>query len=112
MPYRRWLQSLADMLSTFPNGQAPSQQLLADIQLVLDESIILVMAHGGQLPDFVTETSRLELVHKRLGESRLVELSSQPLSRVDIDALIPIVASVCRELDALKPDVVGSPNHQ
>jgi hypothetical protein len=103
MPYRRWLQSLADMLSTFPKGQAPSSQLLADIQLVLDESIIVVMAHGGQLPAFVTETSRLELIHKRLGESRVTELSSQPLSLVDMDALIPIIARVCRELDALKP---------
>ena len=111
MPYRRWLQSLADMLSTFPEGQGPSQQLLADIQLVLDEAIILVIAHRGQLPEFVTKASRLELIHKRLGESRVTELSSQPLSRVDMDALIPIIASVCRELDAL-PRVAQHPDHQ
>jgi hypothetical protein len=112
MPYRRWLQSLADMLSTFPKGRGPSQQLLADIQLMLDEAIILVIARRGQLPDFVTEASRLELIRKRLGESRLTELSSQPLSRVDMDALIPIIANLCRELDALKPSVGQPPDHQ
>ena len=64
MPHRKWLQSLADMLSAYPEDQAPSQQLIADVQLVLDEAIILVVAHAGQLPDFVMEVGRIEAIYR------------------------------------------------
>jgi hypothetical protein len=101
MPHKRWLQSLADLLSAFPEDQAPSQQLLADVQLVLDEAIILVVARGGRLPDFVMEVSRIEAIHKRLGEPRLAELAAQVLSHQDKNALILLIPRVCRDLDAL-----------
>jgi hypothetical protein len=101
MPHKRWLQSLADLLSAFPEDQAPSQQLLADVQLVLDEAIILVVARGGQLPDFVVEVSRIDVIRKRLGETRLAELAAQPLSPQDKNALISLIPRVCRDIDAL-----------
>jgi hypothetical protein len=114
MPHKRWLQSLADLLSAFPEDQAPSQQLLADVQLVLDEAIILVVAHGGKLPDLVMEVSRLEAIYKRLGERRLAELAAQPLSHQDKVALISLIPRVCRDIDALsrrKADI-SNPTHQ
>src|SRR5687768_17407032 len=114
MPHKRWLQSLADLLSAFPEDQAPSQQLLADVQLVLDEAIILVVAHAGHLPDFVMKVSRIEAIHKRLGETRLAELAAQPLSSQDKNALISLIPRVCRDIDALsrrKADI-DNPTHQ
>ena len=101
MPHRKWLQSLADMLSAYPEDQAPSQQLIADVQLVLDEAIILVVAHAGQLPDFVMEVGRIEAIYRRLGEIRLAELAAQPLSQQDKVALISLIPRVCRDFDAL-----------
>ena len=103
MPHKRWLQSLADMLSAFPEDQTPSQQLLSDVQLVLDEAIALVIAHAGQLPDFVMEVERIEAIYKRLGELRLAELAAQTLSHQDKEALMLLIPRVCRDLDALSP---------
>jgi hypothetical protein len=108
MPHRKWLQSLADMLRVFPEGQAPSQQFLADVQLVLDEAIILVVVHAGQLPAFVMEVSRLEAIYKRLGRPRLAELAAQPLSHQDKVALISLIPGVCRYLDALDGTTAGN----
>ena len=106
--------SLADLLSAFPEDQAPSQQLLADVQLVLDEAIILMVAHAGHLPDFVMNVSRIEAIHKRLGETRLAELAAQPLSPQDKNALKSLIPRVCRDIEALsgrKADI-ENPAHQ
>jgi hypothetical protein len=111
MPHKKWLQSLADLLSAFPEDQAPpSQQLLADIQLVLDEAVILVVAHGGNLPDLVMEVSRIEAVYGRLGERRLAELAAQPLSHQDKLALMSLIPTVCRDFEALSRRKAGSGN--
>jgi hypothetical protein len=108
MPYKAWLQSFADMLSAFPDGQMPSRQLLADIQLVLDEAIFTVAAHGGQLPPFILEVDRLDAIHKRLGEIRMSELASQPVSHQDLQTLIPLTARLCSAFDAIKHGSVNA----
>ena len=101
MPHKAWLRSLADMLSMFPHDQTPSPQLLNDIQLVLDEAIVTVMAHGGQLPSFILEVDRLDAIHKRLGQIRMSELASHSLTHQDLQALIPLTARLCSAFDAI-----------
>ena len=102
MPHKAWLRSFADMLSAFPNDQTPSLQLLNDIQVVLDEAIVTVIAHGGQLPSFVREVDRLDAIHKRLGQIRMSELASHSLTHQDLQALIPLTARLCSAFDAIK----------
>ena len=47
----------------------PSPALLNDVQLVPDEAIFTVIAHGWQLPSFILEVDRLDAIHKRLSQS-------------------------------------------
>jgi hypothetical protein len=102
MPVKAWLRSFGDMLSAFPDGQTPSPALLNDIQLVLDDAIFTVIAHGGQLPSFILEVDRLDAIHKRLGQVRMSELASQSLSQQDLQTLIPLTARLCSAFDAIK----------
>lgn len=101
MPHKAWLRSLTDMLGAFPDNQVPSSQLMADIQLVLDEAITTVMAHGGQLPSFILEVNRLDAIHQRLGQIRMSELASQSLSPHDLETLIPLTVRLCSAFDAI-----------
>ena len=103
MPHKAWLQSFGDMLSAFPDGQTPSPELLNDIQRVLDEAIFTVIAQGGQLPSFILQIDRLDAIHKRLGEIRMSELASQPLSYQDLQVMIPLTARLCSAFDTIKP---------
>jgi hypothetical protein len=102
MPHTAWLQSLADMVSRFPENQSPSPQLLTDIQLVLDEAIVLAMNHGARLPNFVVERSRLQEIEKRLGQARIAELASQPVTHHAVEGMIPLIARLCADLDAVR----------
>ena len=101
MPHKVWLQSLADMLSAFPADKAPSPQLLADIQLVLDEAVIIAINHGARLPDFVMERSRLEAINARLGQTRIAELAAQPVANHAVQAMTPLIVRLCADLDAV-----------
>jgi hypothetical protein len=101
MPHKAWLQSLADMLSTFSENQAPSKQLIADIQLVLDEAVVIAMNHGARLPNFVVEATRLEAIHHRLGRNRIAELAAQPVPNYTVDAMVPLIVRLCTDLDAM-----------
>jgi hypothetical protein len=102
MPHKAWLRSFADMLSLFPDDQTPSPHLLNDIQVVLDEAIVTVIAHGGQLPSFILEGDLIEAIHKRLGQIRMSELASQSLTHQDLQALIPLTARLCSAFNAIK----------
>lgn len=101
MPHKAWLQSLADMLSAFSENQAHSKQLIADIQLVLDEAIVIAINHGARLPNFVVNPSRLEAIETRLGHTRIAELVAQPVARHTVKAMVPLIVRVCTDLDAV-----------
>jgi hypothetical protein len=101
MPHKAWLQSLADMLSAFPADKAPSPQLLADIQLVLDEAVIIAINHGARLPDFVMERSRLEAINARLGQTRIAELAAQSVAHHTVQAMTPLIVRLSADLDAV-----------
>ena len=101
MPHAEWLQSLVDMVSKFPESQLPSQQLLADIQVALDEAIFIAINHGAQLPHFMTEARQLDAMHERIGPIRIAELASQPVPHQTVEALVSIITKLYREFDAL-----------
>jgi hypothetical protein len=101
MPHKVWLQSFADMLSAYSEDQVPSEQLLADIRLVLDEAIVIAINHGARLPTFVVTPSRLEAIEARLGQVRIAELCAQPLPDHTVQALIPLITRICGSLDRM-----------
>jgi hypothetical protein len=99
VPHKAWLQSLADLLSRFPSDQAPSSQLLADVQLVLDEAIVIAMNHGARLPSILVNPRRLDLIAKRLGQTRITELASHPVGHHDVEAMLPLIARLWEEVE-------------
>jgi hypothetical protein len=85
MPHKVWLESLADMLSAFSENQAPSKQLIADVQLVLEEAIVIAINHGARLPNFVVNPDRLEAIETRPGQARIAELVAQPAAHHTVE---------------------------
>lgn len=102
MPHKAWLQSFSDMLGLFPENQVPSQQLLADIRLVLDEAIVVAVNHGARLPNFVVKPGRLEAIERRLGQTRIAELIAQPVPHHAVDGLVPLITKLAVQFEAIE----------
>lgn len=96
------------MLGMFPSDQTPSDKMLRDVQLVLDEAVALVVTHGGQLPDFSTQIGRIAAAYGRLGPDRVDQLSRQHAAVHEIDVLVPLIAKTWTQLDALKQRAITS----
>jgi hypothetical protein len=102
MPHKAWLQSFSDMVGLLPENQVPSQQLLADIRLVLDEAIVIAINHGARLPNFVMEPGRLEAIERRLGQARIAELVAQHAPHHAVEDLIPLITKLAIQFDAIE----------
>jgi len=95
------LLELGTFLESFSDGQRLTPDVVADIQQVLDEALITLLESGAHLPTFIVREGRIAAARRRLGPARIANIASHPLSAVDRDMLLPLVARMCSAFDTL-----------
>jgi hypothetical protein len=102
------LNEIGEMLASFVEGQHLTPELYAEIQHILDSSLVLLVESGAYLPTFMMSGDRLDSARRRLGAERIAALIDRPLDGDQRNALLPLAARLCDAFDTLpRPNKFG-----